>query len=151
MSTGRCEFCLEIRNCPVCNEPVENFSHVGVRGSGLTKSTIWHIAHPCGHRVEISPEKISGTPGGAKLAKYKGGPVWKDGYQWINVFWGSYWVGNSWVGRLNKAVEDIESNSSYSGELSQYNVGAGSLEGHALITTDPPSSVSEKDIGNAIN
>ncbi len=150
MAIGRCEFCGEIRNCPVCSEKVESFSHVGVRSSGLKKSSIWHYAVPCGHHVEISAQGSGGTASTTGLAKYKGGPVWKNGYRWVNVFWGPYWKSSSWVERLNKAVQDIEDNSSYSGELSQYGVGTGTLSGHAVVEQDPPKTVSEKDIGDAI-
>lgn len=149
MVTGRCDFCENINECPVCGKQVESFSHVGVRSTGLSASTIWHIANPCGHRVDVKSTIQSGS-GQGKLAVYKGGPLWKNGYKWHNVFWGTFWDGNPWVGNLNKAVEDIESNPRYSGELNQYNVGVGSLQGHTVIKQDPPSKVSSSDIGKII-
>lgn len=144
MVTGRCQSCGDIAKCTECGEEVREFRHVGVRGSGLEKSSIWHYAEPCGHRVKIDTGSSQAQVSG--LAKYQGGPVWKAGYQWYNIFWGTYWKGNKWIDMLNKAVQDIESSSSYSGELSQYNVGIGKFSGHALIEQDPPSTVSEGDI-----
>lgn len=151
MSAGRCKFCEKLMKCPVCGISVENFDHIGVRGSGLKTSSIWHYARPCGHRVDVEAgTEASSTASKGELAKYNGGPLWKDGYKWINIFWGSFWQGNSWVDRLDKAVEDIEKNNSYSGELSQYNIGIGELAGHKVITKNPPPSVSSQDIGKAI-
>lgn len=149
MVTGRCEFCEEISKCPHCSAKVESFKHVGVRAVGISTSTIWHIALPCGHRVEVKTGKAVPSAQG-KLAKYNGGPLWGNGYKWFNVYWGSFWQGNSWVDALSKAVTDIETNPKYSGELSQYNVGVGTFSGSKVIATDPPSTLTDKDIGKAL-
>lgn len=135
--------------CTQCGHEVEFFRHVGVRASGSNHSEIWHFAQPCGHKVEVEATVESQAQPG-KLAVYNGGPLWKDGYHWFNIFWGSYWNGQPWVSMINKATEDIEKNQSYSGGLKQYNVGIGSLKGHAIIAQDPPSTVSNKDIGTSI-
>lgn len=150
MTESRCAHCKDINYCTECGVKIDSIDHVGVRSSGLKGSSIWHMALPCGHNV--TPESAPSQPGaaGAKLAVYNGGPLWKDGYQWMNVFWGSYWTGQKWVEMVDKATEDIEANQSYSGELKQYNVGMGSLKGHVVITQDPPASVSNKDIGGMI-
>ncbi len=150
MVTGRCPFCENTGSCPECGRAIDSFRHVGVRASGLSKSSIWHYSEPCGHRVDFSQQAAGASKQGGDLAKYQGGPVWKDGYQWVNVFWGSSWKGNKWVDLLNRAVEDIESSASYSGELSQYNVGTGKLSSHVILEQDPPPSLSEKDVGKAL-
>lgn len=151
MTDGRCSYCEAINYCPHCGTKVESFRHVGVRATNLHGSSIWHIAEPCGHRVEVESKTSPSVATGAKLAVYNGGPVWKDGYQWYNVFWGSYWTGQQWIQMINKATEDIEKNPSYSGDLKQYNVGTGSLKGSAIVTKDPPSTVSNADIGKEIS
>ncbi len=149
MSTGRCRNCNQISNCPVCNVELNGFHHVGVRSSGLTNSSIWHYADPCGHKLEKSSLGAS-TVTANPQAVYNGGPVWKTGYQWFNVFWGSFWVANALVPMVNKAVEDIEKNTSYSGELKQYGVGIGTLNGYRVISQNPPQSVSSKDISTVL-
>lgn len=144
MTTGRCEFCRNITVCGECGSKVNEFRHVGVRASGPEAGGIWHIALPCGHRNTV--EQVT-VPQGGQLAKYNGGPLWQDGYQWVNIFWGPDWEGNPWVDQLDTAVQDIEKNASYSGGLSQYNVGTGSLHSHVVINSRPPSTLAEKDIG----
>ena len=153
MSQRRCEYCEKIMACPQCGLPIESFNHVGVRATGAKGSSIWHYASPCGHRiqVEVGGTHHESTTLGTKLAVYKGGPLWQNGYLWFNVFWGSYWVGQQMVDMLNKATQDIETNQSFSGELKQYNVGIGTLNGHAMIQQNPPSSVSENEIGSFIS
>lgn len=152
MSEGRCKICEGLDICPVCNESTENFDHVGVRASGSTGSSVWHYAQPCGHRVRIDTATTGpGVTQVGKLAVYQGGPLWKDGYQWVNVFWGLYWTGQKWIDMIDGATRDIETNPSYSGGLKQYNVGIGSLHGHVVIPQDPPASVSNKEIGKQIS
>lgn len=151
MSDGRCDRCREINYCTECGTKVESFKHIGVRASGSLKSAIWHYALPCWHRIDISGGKeAKAAPAGSKLAVYNGGPLWKGGYQWVNVYWGKFWKGQQWVDMLDKATEDIETNASYSGELSQYNVGIGSLKGHVEIPADPPVTISSTEIGKQI-
>lgn len=116
----------------------------------MSGSSIWHYAIPCGHRVEVE-QKPAVTAGSGNLATYHGGPVWKNGYRWYNVFWGSFWKTSSWVDALNKAVQDIMTNPKYSGELSQYNVGTGVFGGFKVIEPDPPGTLSEAEIGKAIS
>lgn len=149
MAKGRCESCRNIKYCPVCGKPVKEFNHVGVRSSFGGKSAIWHYAIPCMHRVEVSSGTEKLQAGGAS-AVYNGGPLWKDGYRWFNVFWGSYWSESNLISQINSATKDIESNPSYSGRLSEYNVGIGNLSGSAIVSEDPPSTVTETDIGTAI-
>lgn len=149
MENHRCPYCREIFTCPHCGATVESFKHVGVRATGHKGSSIWHISVPCGHKVDIeSGSQVKQGTGG--LAVYNGGPVWKDGYQWFNVYWGSYWNGQNWVQMINKATEDLETNASYSGKLKQYGVGVGGLKGSSVISQDPPSTVSNTDIGKEI-
>lgn len=149
MRTAKCKRCYQISRCPTCNAPLRGFHHVGVRGGALSSSSIWHIGSPCGHLV---PEEtlIPEVSGGGVPIVYNGGPLWKAGYQWVNVFWGSFWDGNSWIDTIDRAVADIESDASYSGGLRQYGVGMGGLKGHYLITENPPAVVTSEDIGNAI-
>lgn len=151
MTDKRCSYCANINFCPECGVKIESFGHTGVRATGLHGSSIWHVARPCGHRVDIDSTPSKTAVSGTKLAVYNGGPVWKDGYEWFNVFWGSYWKGQNWVQMINKATEDIETNPGYSGDLKQYNVGMGSLKGSSVVPVDPPSTVSNAEIGSAIN
>lgn len=150
MVGGRCEYCNEVKFCPQCGQEIWAFRHVGVRANAAIRSSIWHIAEPCGHFVNDSNLKITQPAGKGKLAVYKGGPVWKDGYQWVNIYWGTYWQGQQWVSMLDKATADIETNQSYSGSLNQYNVGMGKFKESVVINQDPPGSVSNPDIGKMI-
>ncbi len=150
MEGNRCVYCEKINYCPHCGAQIDYMKHVGVRATSAHTSSIWHIAHPCGHFVDLKadlgkPEKIAG-----KLAVYNGGPVWKAGYQWVNIYWGTWWQGQQWVSMLDNATQDIEDNQSYSGELNQYGVGIGSFKEHVIINADPPNSVSNTDIGASI-
>ncbi len=149
MEDGRCANCEEITKCKKCGAEIQYFHHVGVRASFIAGSSIWHIAYPCGHRVDTGQAPVV-SAAGKSLAVYNGGPLWGAGYKWFNIFWGSFWKVNTWPAKINTVVEDIESNASYSGKLSQYNVGTGSLGGHVIIDADPPPTVSSPDIGNSI-
>ena len=151
MPEGRCKYCSEIEKCSVCGNKVESFRHVGVRACGKLKSEIWHYAEPCGHRYDVSQEQPEQAKASGKLAIYNGGPLWKDGYEWVNVFWGKYWQMQPWVQFIDRAVNDIETNSSYSGGLRQYNVGMGTVKPSVIIQDDPPSTVSNKAIGGALD
>ena len=151
MTEGRCSYCENIKICPQCGSDVDFFRHIGVRATHSKGSSIWHFAQPCNHRVEIESSGIIPPSQGAKLAVYKGGPLWKEGYQWVNVFWGSYWESQAWVQMINRATQNIEDSQGYSGELKQYNVGTGSLKEHFVIKQDPPQTVSNTDIGSNIS
>ncbi len=149
MRAGKCRSCYQISRCPTCNVSLRGFHHVGVRGGILSSSSIWPIGTPCGHLIP-EEELIHEVSGGRVPIVYNGGPLWKAGYQWVNVFWGSFWEGNSWIDTIDRAVVDIESDVSYSGGLKQYGVGVGSLKGHYLITENPPAVVTSEDTGNSI-
>lgn len=144
----RCANCSHIRICSSCGSGIESFHHVGVRSSYIAGSSVWHYAIPCGHRTDVKevPLQASGS-----LAVYNGGPLWKKGYQWFNVYWGTFWKDSPWVSRIDTAVLNIETNPSYSGLLAQYNVGMGGLKGSQVIDSQSPASVSSADIGNAIS
>ncbi len=130
---------------------MSGFDHVGVRAStgsqqGLD-SGIWHFAKPCGHKARIPTH-----PSQAKV-NYNGGPLWKNDYSWQNIYWGPYFAtatASPWIARLEKAVRDIESDKSYSGELSEYNVGTGQVIPSTTIRTASPSSISDKQIKQAL-
>lgn len=151
-----CENCKGISSCPICGGNISAFDHVGVRGTVSSvkipivdytlnydsqRSGIWHYAKPCGHR-------ITARQGTANL-KYNGGPLWQDGYTWINIYWGTYFSGSGvsdWIRRVDNATVDIERDTSYSGGLKQYNVGMGRLIGHAVMSEEPASTISDPDI-----
>src|SRR5205809_137046 len=94
------------------------FDHIGVRastsrreetaaGSGRSRVTsgsgVWHFARPCGHR--------SSSAAGSPRVKYNGGRLWKTGYAWQSVYWGTYFTtpsSSSWVKRVDDAVLNIE-------------------------------------------
>ena len=94
MRAGKCRSCYQISRCPTCNVSLRGFHHVGVRGGILSSSSIWPIGTPCGHLIP-EEELIHEVSGGRVPIVYNGGPLWKAGYQWVNVFWGSFWEGNS--------------------------------------------------------
>ncbi len=80
---------------------------------------------------------------------YNGGPLWKDGYSWQNLYWGTYFASTSvsqWINRVEKATRDIETDASYSGGLSEYNIGVGKFITSATIRTVPPASLSDKQL-----
>ena len=155
-----CENCSGISSCPICGSSISYFDHVGVRGTtsilkipiieyslkyDSQRSGIWHYARPCGHRFSVR----QGTPS----LKYNGGPLWQNGYSWVNIYWGSFYNGStaaSWIAQVDKATRDIERDASYSGGLSQYNVGMGTLAGHVVIPQDPSSTVSNSQIASAL-
>ncbi|MDG7008517.1 MAG: hypothetical protein JRN06_09800 [Nitrososphaerota archaeon] len=90
---------------------------------------------------------------GGSLAVYNGGPLWKSGYRWQNIYWGSYWQGKTIPFApkgVDKAVMDIEADKSYSGGLSEYNVGQGTVLPSKIITADPPSTIDDSQIGPQI-
>ncbi len=150
MEEGRCQICENVHQCKVCGAEVASFKHIGVRSTALKASSIWHYAVPCGHRAEMEKTFVPSKGQGGQLAKYQGGPIWKEGYRWYNVFWGTYWNSSKWTDLLDKAVQDIETNSSYAGDLAQYNVGEGKLAGHVIIQKDPAATLSEKEIGTSL-
>jgi len=89
------------------------------------------------------------SPANSPRVKYNGGPLWKAGYTWQNVYWGSYFAipGNSsWVKRVENAVANIENDTAYSGGLSEYNVGIGKVIPLAIVKTNPPTRVSDTQI-----
>ena len=119
-----CNACKGRRSCTVCGQPVTGFDHVGVRASSGSRlpSGVWHIASPCGHAQKLDPPAKTGQ--GKQLAVYEGGPLWKSGYRWQSIYWGTYWKGTPAIAiaQVDKAVADIEADSSYWGGLSEYNV-----------------------------
>jgi len=105
---------------------------------------VWHFARPCGHRS---------SPASSRRVKYNGGPLWTTGYTWQSVYWGSYFAtqsSSSWVKRVEDAVLNIETDKSYSGGLSEYNVGIGRIIPHAIIKTSPPGRLSDSQIRQAL-
>jgi hypothetical protein len=129
-----------------------------VRAVKVGKSGIWHWAKPCGHRImpDYGPALALTGKG---IATYGGGPLWQSGYTWVNIFWGSYWsagehlpfhgVWNDLPLKIMQAVKDIERDKSYSGGLSEYNVGQSTDDVNfpsAFITDDPPSTIDDSAI-----
>jgi hypothetical protein len=75
--------------------------------------------------------------------------LWKNGYTWQNIYWGPYFAGSSataWVAGVEKAVKDIESDKTYSGGLSAYNVEIGKINPLINIKTAPGASISDGEI-----
>lgn len=146
-----CDLCAKQTACTACGRRVKTFDHVGVRASSSSRlgSGIWHIAYPCGHaqRLQAKAKK------GAAQAVYNGGPLWQSGYKWQSVYWGTYWQGKAASvnpAQIDKAVADIEADGSYSGGLSEYNVGQGTVLSSKVITTNPPSALDDSQIGPQI-
>jgi hypothetical protein len=81
--------------------------------------------------------------------KYGGGPLWKNGYAWQNIYWGPYFTGSSssaWVASIERAVRGIESDKTYSEGLSQYNVGIGKVSPLITVTTAPAAKISDRQV-----
>lgn len=143
----RCESCKGISACNECGRGVTGFDHIGVRATsnqaGTGRSGIWHYARPCGHRAQVRAPTSS--------VKYNGGPLWKNGYSWQNVYWGTYFTtATAWVRSIEKATADIEADSTYSAGLSQYNVGIGRFVPPATIMTAPPTKLSDTQLRQAL-
>jgi hypothetical protein len=89
----------------------------------------------------------------ASIVKYNGGPLWQNGYTWQDIYWGTYYTKPSsaqWMSRLELAVAHLESDQSYSGGLSQYNVGIGKMIAPVTIPQDPPTQLSNDQIGKTL-
>src|SRR5467141_1221106 len=139
----RCESCGNISTCNVCGGSISGFEHIGVRASqnGGQESGIWHYASPCLHLNKL---RIRGAN-----VKYNGGPLWKNGYTWQNLYWGPYFANSSvsaWVASVEKAVRDIETDQTYSLGLSLYNVGIGKINPLINIKTAPAVRISDVQI-----
>ena len=146
-----CDACKERHSCSVCGKPVSRFDHVGVRASSGSKlrSGVWHIAFPCGHAQVLAPV----STGKGALAVYNGGPIWKDGFRWQSVYWGSYWSkpGIPFTpAQVDKAVADIDADPSFWGGLAEYNVGRGTENPSATVGADPPKTIDDSQIGPQI-
>src|SRR5260370_21939117 len=114
----RCEVCRSVSSCNVCGSSISGFEHIGVRAIAGRESGIWHYASPCGHRNQLLATSAN--------VKYGGGPLWKNRYTWQSIYWGPYFTSSSasaWVANVEKAVANIESHKTYSGGVTQYNVG----------------------------
>ena len=145
-----CEACKDLKRCPVCDQPIEKIDHVGVRCStnGNGKSCIHHFAYPCHHNITL---KVAPSKTAQALAVYNGGPLWKKGFKWVDIFWGSYWSKASAISpnAIDKAVVDITTNSSYWGDLAEYNVGSNDANGlvsQFMLADDPPATIDDTQI-----
>src|SRR3989454_7423591 len=81
------------------------------------------------------------------------GPVWQDGYTWQNIYWGSYYTkpsSSQWMQKLELVVAHLESDTSYSSGLRQYNVGIGKIIGPVIVQQDPPSQISNDQIAKTL-
>jgi hypothetical protein len=137
----RCELCSNISTCNVCGSSVSGFEHIGVRATTEHESGVWHYANPCRHRNQLRASSAN--------VKYGGGPLWKNGYAWQNVYWGPYFASSAvsaWVQSIERAVIDIESDKTYSVGLSQYNVGIGKLNSPVTIKTAPATKITDGQI-----
>ena len=144
----------------MCGHRITGFNHIGVRAStskpngrvttsertrSSSGSGIWHYARPCGHKINSPPVSPS--------VKYNGGPLWRAGYAWQNVFWGSYFAtpsAASWIQRIEKAVLNIETDENYSAELTEYNVGMGRVIPPAFIKTALSTRLTDTQIKQAL-
>ena len=113
-----------------------------IAGSTATGgSGIWHFAQPCGHRIN--------SPRTSPRVKYNGGPLWKNGYTWQSIYWGNYFAtttGAAWVKKTETAILHIETDSTYSNGLSEYNVGVGRVVPYIIIKTNPSTKLSDAQI-----
>src|SRR5437879_10695124 len=131
-----CDSCRNIVTCNVCGSSISGFEHIGVRASAGKESGIWHYSNPCNHRNQLRARSTN--------VKYGGGPLWKNGYTWQNIYWGPHFSSPenaAWAKSIEKAVADIESDKTYSVGLSQYNVGIGKLNPLVAIKTAPATKL----------
>ncbi len=143
---GRCETCRNISTCNVCGSSISGFEHIGVRATAGQESGIWHYASPCRHRNQLRSTSTN--------VKYNGGPLWKKGYTWQSIYWGPYFTSSSplaWVASVEKAIGDIESDKTYSGGLSQYNVGIGKVSPLINVKTAPAAKISDAQIKQTLS
>src|SRR6266436_10208828 len=137
----RCEVCRNVSSCIVCGSSISGFENIGVRAVASRESVIWHYASPCRHRNQLRATSAN--------VKYGGGPLWKNGYTWQSIYWGLYFTSSSalgWVASVEKAVANIESDKTYSGGLSQYNVGIGKVSPLINIKTAPAAKISDGQV-----
>ena len=137
----RCESCSSIATCNVCGKSVSGFEHIGVRATAGQESGIWHYASPCRHRNQLRARSAN--------VKYGGGPLWKNGYIWQNIYWGPYFTSSTasaWVQSIERAARDIESDKTYSAGLSGYNVGIGEINPLITVKTAPAAKMSDGQI-----
>jgi hypothetical protein len=80
----------------------------------------------------------------------KGSLLWRNGYRWFKVFWGTFWNGQPLEDQEKRATSDIESNLFYSGGLGQYKVGIDGVWGSVVVLSSPPHKVFSTDIDTAI-
>ena len=162
---NRCDSCRSLSNCPVCGGNVTGFHHVGVRGTtsrfripiidqyvtyDQQASGIWHYSQG----VSATMQSHRSRPAAASsLLKYNGGPLWQNGFSWQSIYWGTYYAKASsaqWISRVELAAAHIESDQSYSGGLSQYNVGIGKMIKPITIKQDPPPQLPNSQIGKTL-
>ena len=146
-----CEACSGQGKCTICGRSVSQFDHVGVRASSGNKlhSGIWHIALPCGHAQKPAVKAAQRK----QLAVYNGGPLWKGGFRWQSIYWGTYWQGKNLPfgpAQVDKAVADIDADLSFWGGLSEYNVGKGTVNPSVILGAVPPASIDDSKIGPQI-
>jgi hypothetical protein len=104
-------------------------------------------------RTPITSTKIT-----SGLAVYNGGPLWNTGYKWYNIYWGSYWNSpNIPFGpkEIDTATQHITTDKAYWGGLSEYatngyDLGYGVFAGSIIISTNPPSTIDDTQIGPQI-
>jgi hypothetical protein len=138
---NRCGSCSGITTCNVCGSSVSGFEHIGVRATADQESGIWHYARPCNHRNKLRAQSAN--------VNYRGGPLWKNGYAWQNIYWGPYFAStaaSAWVQSVEKATRDIESDKTYSLGLSQYNVGIGKINPSITTKTAPATRISDQKV-----
>src|SRR5213594_2034353 len=137
----RCESCSDIASCNVCGSSTSGFEHIGVRATASHDSGIWHYASPCRHRNQLRARSAS--------VKYGGGPPWKNGYTWQDIYWGPYFsspANTAWVKSIQRAVSHIDSDNTYTVGLSQSNVRTGTLNTPVTTQTAPPTKITDGQI-----
>jgi hypothetical protein len=69
------------------------------------------------------------------------------------VYWGTYYSkasSKTWIKRLEDATLHIETDENYSGLLSQYNVGVGTVAAPVVVNKDPAGQISNEQVAASL-
>lgn len=143
----------EAKRCPLCSTRILSTTKVGIRASSGQKSRVITFAQ-CGHEQLSSDQIITAVKKaqGSSLAVYQGGPLWQAGYQFLNIYWGSYWNRASLSftpAQVDKATIDIGTDSSYWGGLQEYGIGMNTAQSFlpsVTVAQDPPATIDDAAI-----
>ncbi|MEM3656757.1 MAG: hypothetical protein QXP58_09635 [Thermoprotei archaeon] len=124
--------------CPNCGDSNDEGKRIAVRlHGGVTRIQRYY---KCGYTTDEANTNSNNPNSG--IAIRGSGPIWGQGYRFMNIYWGQWWVQrHDLVVKINTALEHIEADNTYSGGLSEYDVGKGAFFGSFTIAKDPPNQL----------